>query len=68
MDKFFKKKEFFQSILDKLQMKLAGWKSQYLSKGGRLTLIKSTFASMPIYSFSSFKTPKFICNKMDRIK
>ena len=48
-------------------MKLAGWKGQYLSQGGRLTLIKSTLASVPIYSFSSFKAPKYICNKDDRI-
>ena len=28
-------------ILEKIERKLAGWKKMYLSKGGRLTLLKS---------------------------
>ena len=37
-----KSKEIWNSILEKMGKKLAGWKRSYLSKGGRLTLIKST--------------------------
>ena len=60
------KKNFFQPIFDKLNQRLVGWKSQLLSQGGRLTLIKSTMASLPIYTLSCFKAPKFICDKMDQ--
>ena len=28
-------------MVEKCEMKLARWKSQYLSRGGRLTLVKS---------------------------
>ena len=38
-------------ILEKIERKLAGWKKLYLSKGGRLTLLKSTLSSLPIYLF-----------------
>ena len=44
-------------ILEKIERKLAGWKKLYLSKGGRLTLLKSTLASLPTYFFISFYHP-----------
>ena len=43
-------------ILEKIEWKLAGWKKLYLSKGGRLTLLKSTLSSLPTYFFLSLFT------------
>ena len=40
----------WNSILEKIKRKLAGWKKMYLSKGGRLTLLKSTLSNLPTYS------------------
>ena len=37
-------------IEERFRRLLAMWKRQYLSKGERLTLIKSTLSSLPIYS------------------
>ena len=39
-------------ILEKIERKLAGWKKMYLSKGGRLTLLKSTLSNLPTYFLS----------------
>ena len=36
-------------ILEKMEKKLSGWKRLYLSKGGRLMLLKSTLSSLPTY-------------------
>ena len=36
-----------------------------LSQGGRTTLIASVLQSLPLYSFSCFKIPDHVCNKMD---
>ena len=65
--KMSKKREFFQSPLDKIQHKLVGWKAQHLSQGGRLTLIKSTLASIRNYNLACFKAPSYICKKIDKI-
>ncbi|RVW52812.1 LINE-1 reverse transcriptase-like [Vitis vinifera] len=40
---------------EKVRRRLALWKRQYISKGGRITLIKCTLASMPIYQMSIFQ-------------
>ncbi|XVE85165.1 hypothetical protein DITRI_Ditri17bG0069600 [Diplodiscus trichospermus] len=52
--------------MEKIQIKLAGWKANLLSQGGRLTLIKSTLSSMPLYTLDCFKVPSPISNKIDQ--
>ena len=47
---------------------LALWKRQYISKGGRITLIKSTLASMPIYQMSIFKMPKIVARRLEKVQ
>ena len=47
----YKSKALWDSVLEKMGRKLAGWKKLYLSKGARLTLIKSKFISF-LYSLS----------------
>ena len=60
------KRMFFRPMMDKFKQKLVGWKSQLLSQGGRLTLIKSTLANPPNYTLSCFKTLAFIYKKTDQ--
>ena len=50
-NKYFKSKSIWDPILEKMECKLSGWQRIYLSKGGRITLIKSTLSSLPTYSF-----------------
>ena len=47
----FKDKTIWNPILEKMDRRLASWKRLYLSKGGKVTLIKSTLASYPLISF-----------------
>ena len=54
-------------ILEKIEHKLAGWK-KYLSKGGRLTLLKSTLSSLPTYFLSLFTIPTHVANKLKGCK
>ena len=40
----------------------------YLSKRGRLTLLKSTLSSLPTYYLSLFTIPQLIAEKLERIR
>jgi hypothetical protein len=40
----------------------------YLSKGGRVTLIKSTLANLPTYYMSLFPLPASVANRMEKIQ
>ena len=54
--------------MEKFERKLAGWKKLYLSKGGRLILLKSTLSSLPIYFLSLFTIPTHVANKIEKLQ
>ena len=56
----------WDSIEDRFRRRLATWKRQYISKGGRITLIRSTLSSLPIYFLSLFRMPKRRLEKIQR--
>ncbi|RVW55567.1 Transposon TX1 uncharacterized 149 kDa protein [Vitis vinifera] len=56
----------WDGVEERMRRKLARWKRQYLSKGGRITLIKSTLASIPIYQMSIFRMPTKRLDKLQR--
>jgi hypothetical protein len=53
----FKAKSSWDEIVEKIERRLASWKRLYLSKGGRVTLIKSTLSNLPTYFLSLFPIP-----------
>ena len=63
-----KSPSIWNPILENLHRKLAGWKKLYLSKGGRLTLLKSTLSSLPTYFLSLFTIPSHVANKIEKIQ
>ena len=58
----FKEKTIWNPILEKMERRLAGWKRLFLSKGGRVTLIKSTLSKLPTYFLSLFPIPASVAN------
>ena len=64
----FKSKSIWDSILEKMERKLFGWQRVYLSKGGRVTLIKSTLSSLPTYFMSLFPIPASMALRIDKIQ
>ena len=54
-------------ILEKIERKLAEWKKLYLSKGGRLMLLKSTLSSLPTYFLSLFTIPTYVAYKIEKL-
>nr|CAN67427.1 hypothetical protein VITISV_025107 [Vitis vinifera] len=58
----------WDGVEEKVRRRLARWKRQYISKGGRITLIKSTLASMPIYHMSLFQMPKSVARRLEKVQ
>ena len=62
----FKDASIWNPILERVEKKLVGWKRLYLSKGDRLTLLKSTLSSLPTYYLSLFTIPQHIADRQTR--
>ncbi|RVW23944.1 LINE-1 retrotransposable element ORF2 protein [Vitis vinifera] len=58
----------WDGVEEKMRRRLAHWKRQYISKGGRLILIKSTMASMPLYQMSLFCMPKSVVRRLEKLQ
>lgn len=65
--KFRNKSEAFQPLVDKLAMKLAGWKSKLLSTIGRMVLVKTVTMAIPLYVIQSTLLPVKTCDCMDAL-
>ena len=58
----------WDGVKERFRKRLAMWKRQYISKGGRLTLVKSTLASLPIYFMSLFRMPRRVRLRLGKIQ
>ena len=54
----FKSEVVWDGVEKRFRKRLAMWKRQCISKGGKLTLIRSTLSSMRIYFMSLFYLPR----------
>ncbi|RVW40763.1 hypothetical protein CK203_080677 [Vitis vinifera] len=50
----------WDGVEERFQKRLAMWKRQYISKEGRITLIRSTLASLPIYFMFMLSIPRLV--------
>ena len=64
----FKDRAIWNSILERMERRLTRWKQLYLSKGGKITLIKSTLSSLPTYFLSLFPIPVDIAIHIERLQ
>lgn len=44
-----KSKHPWDPVIERVEQRFASWKRWYLSKGGRLTLMKATLSNLPVY-------------------
>ena len=58
----------WDEVEERMRRRLALWKKQYLSKGGRITLINSTLANIPIYQLSFFRMPKLVAKRLEKLQ
>jgi hypothetical protein len=64
----FKLKWMWAELEELMTRRLAPWKKMYLSKGGRVTLIKSTLSNLPTYMLSLFPIPALVAKRIEKIQ
>jgi hypothetical protein len=52
-------------IGERIEKTLYGWKSKFLSAGGRLMLINYVLSSLPMYMVSFFEVPRGVLKKIE---
>ena len=56
-----------QFVIEKVRNKLAKWKTRFLSKAGRLCLIKSTLSTIPAYYMQATLLPSATLKELDSV-
>jgi hypothetical protein len=64
----FKETTIWNPIIEKMECRLAGWKRLYLSKGGKVSLIKSTLSNLPTYFLSLFPIPVGVTHRFEKLQ
>lgn len=59
-------RDTFSHLCEKIDCRLAGWKTRYLSLAGRVTLAKSTLSTIACYSMQTAKIPRTVCDDIDK--
>lgn len=63
-----KSKEIWNGVIEKCEKRLSRWKSQYISLGGRVTLINSMLDALPTYMMSLFHIRTDVIKRIDTIR
>ena len=61
------KNSLFNPVLNKLQTRLASWKSNLLNKAGRVCLAQSILSSIPIHIMQSLWLPQGIYHEIEKV-
>ena len=59
-----RKRDLFTSIVDKIRQKGKRWTNRFLSKAGKLTMIKSVLSPVPSHAMTCFKLPVSLCKRI----
>lgn len=62
-----RKRDIFAALVDRLRQKAHSWTSRFLSGAGKLVLLKSVLAAMPVYSMSCFKLPHSLVKQLQSV-
>ncbi|WZY68165.1 hypothetical protein YC2023_000405 [Brassica napus] len=59
-----RKKDLFTSIVDRIIQKGSSWSNRFLSKAGKLTMLKSVLSPIPSFAMTCFKLPISLCKRI----
>lgn len=52
-----RKRDLFTSIVDRIRQRASNWSTRFLSKAGKLTMLKAVLTAIPSYMMSCFQLP-----------
>ena len=55
-------------VLERMEQKLASWKAKNLSFEGRITLIQTALANLPLYFLSIFNCPALVIKRIEKLQ
>lgn len=61
-----RKNNAFKFLLDRVSLKIQGWKQKSISRGGKLVLLKTAAQTIPNFWMNLFLIPTEICNGLQR--
>ena len=64
----FKSAAAWNGIEERFRKRLAIWKHQYISKGERITLLRSTLSNLTNYFMSIFQLPRVVRKRLEKIQ
>lgn len=62
----YKNSVVWHPVISRINKRLAGWKGSFLSKRGRLVLLKSVLVSLPTYFFSLLSIPVLVERRLEK--
>ncbi|GAA0168908.1 reverse transcriptase [Lithospermum erythrorhizon] len=57
----------FEDLVEKIRARLASWSSNFLSFGGRITLLQSVLTALPVYYLQVMQMPVQVTQQIQRI-
>ncbi len=61
-------KEDWGPVIFNVEKRVEGWQAKFLSLGGRLTLVNSVLANVPLYYLSIFLAPKWVLKRIESLR
>lgn len=62
-----KRRDLFTSIVDRIRQRAATRSTRFLSKAGKLTMLKSVLTAIPTFSMSCFELPASVCKRIQSV-
>lgn len=59
-----RKKDLFTSIVDRIRQRASSWSSRFLSRAGKLTMLKAVLTAIPTYTMSCFQLSASLCKRI----
>lgn len=62
-----KKKDIFNSIVERMRLRCIGWSTRFLSTAGKATMLQAILSAIPTFAMTCFELPLSLCKRIQSI-